>query len=468
MARELPPPQLLRGMKDILPSDQPYWWWLFDTIRSAATSYGFERIETPILEATSLFTRSVGESTDIVGKEMYTFIDKGGDNITLRPEGTASVARAYIEHGMLNLPQPVKLWYMSPFFRHDRPQAGRYRQFWQFGFEVFGGQQAILEAQLILLARAIYQSVGIETTLQINSIGDKTTRAQYGKALQAYLKNKKSEFTDEQKLTLQKNPLRLLDSKDPKIQEALADAPQIVDSLDAESQKHFQDVLGYLDELDIPFVLNSRLVRGLDYYNRTVFEFWAADDEAGQVSLGGGGRYDTLIESLGSRPTPALGFAGGIERIILQLKEKQIPPRPSEPPEVFIAQLGDSARRKMLKLFEQLRSQGIRMAEAMTKDGIKQQLEVANKLGAHYTLIVGQKEMMDDTVLIRDMENGIQEVVPFSKVESEIQKRLEKNRMNGVRPVTGQVVPERLDKYKEEQPTEEEVPAPHDIDFDGE
>lgn len=466
MPRELPPPQLLRGMKDILPTDQPYWWWLFDIIRSAATSYGFERIETPILEAMSLFTRSVGEGTDIVGKEMYNFADKSGDNVTLRPEGTASVARAYIEHGMLNLPQPVKLWYFSPFFRHDRPQAGRYRQFWQFGFEVFGGQQAILEAQLILLARAIYQSVGLETTLQINSIGDKTTRTQYGKALQAFMKSKKSELSDEQKVTLQKNPLRLLDSKDPKIQELLTDAPQIIDSLDAESQKHFQDVLGYLDELDIPFVLNPKLVRGLDYYNRTVFEFWSADDEAGQVSLGGGGRYDTLVESLGGRPTPALGFAGGIERIILQLKEKQLPARPLDPPEVFVAQLGDPARRKMLKLFEQLRGQGIRMAEAMTKDGIKQQLEVANKLGAHYTLIVGQKEMMDDTVLIRDMENGIQEVVPFAKVESEVKKRIEKNRANGVVPVTGQVTMERLDKYKDEAPAEEEPVAPQDIDAD--
>lgn len=468
MPRELPPPQLLRGMKDILPVDQPYWWWIFDTVRNIAQSYGFERIETPALEATSLFTRSVGEGTDIVGKEMYSFSDKSGDNVTLRPEGTAAVARAYIEHGMLNLPQPVKLWYFSPFFRHDRPQAGRYRQFWQFGFEVFGGQQAILEAQMILMARALYQSVGLETTLQINSIGDKTTRTQYAKALQAYLKPKKSELSDEQKLTLQKNPLRLLDSKDPKIQELLTDAPQIVDSLDAESQKHFQDVLSYLDELDIPFVLNPRLVRGLDYYNRTVFEFWSADDEAGQVSLGGGGRYDTLIETLGGRATPALGFAGGIERIILKLKEKQIPAKPAEAPEVFVAQLGDQARRKMLKLFEQLRMQGVRMAEAMTKDGIKQQLEVANRLGAHYTLIVGQKEMMDDTVLIRDMENGIQEVVPFAKVESEVKKRLDKNRANGITPVTGLVVPERLDRYKDEHRREDEAPAPHDIDFDAE
>lgn len=466
MPRELPPPQLLRGMKDLLPIDQPYWWWVFDTLRNIADCYGFDRIETPILEATSLFNRSIGETTETVGKEMYTFTDKSNDSVSLRPEGTAGAARAYIEHGMLNLPQPVKMWYFGQFFRHDRPQAGRYRQFWQVGYEIFGGQQAILEVQLILMARALFTTVGLDTTLQINSIGDKATRTQYAKALQAHLKSKKSELNDEQKLTLQKNPLRLLDSKDPVVVGLLAEAPQVLDFLDTASQQHFQDVLGYLDELEIPFVLNPRLVRGLDYYNRTVFEFWSADDENGALGLGGGGRYDGLVESLGGKPTPALGFALGIERILLKLKEKQIPARPAPAPEVFIAQLGDPARRKMLRLFEQLRAQGVRVAESMTKDGIKQQLEVANKLGAHYTLIVGQKEMMDDTILIRDMENGIQEVVPFSKVETEIRKRLEKNRANGIIPVTGQVVLERLEKYHDDAPVEEEAPVPHDIDED--
>lgn len=447
MAREQQPPQLLRGMKDILPVDQPYWWWIADTARQLAERYGFERIETPMLEPTSLFVRSVGDTTDIVDKEMYTFTDKSGDQVALRPEGTAGVARAYIEHGMLNQPQPVKLWYFSPFFRHDRPQAGRYRQFWQYGFEIFGGQQPVLEAQLILLIRALYSTVGLETTLQINSLGDKTCRLQYAKALQTYFKTKKSELSEEQRLTLQKNPLRLLDSKDPVIQNLLADAPQMIDYLDDASRQHFMQVLEYLDDLDITYVLNPRLVRGLDYYNRTVFEFWASDDDQGQVSLGGGGRYDTLVENLGGRPTPALGFAGGIERVILKLRERQIGPPPPEPPEIFLAQLGEPARKKMLKLFEQLRSQGVRVAECMTKDGIKQQLEVANKLGAHYTLIVGQKEMMDDTILIRDMENGIQEIVDFSKVANEVKKRLEKNRANGTKPVTGLVQPERLERY---------------------
>ncbi len=459
MAKEAPTPQLLRGMKDILPADQPYWWWFFDTVRSLATLYGFERIETPVLEATSLFTRSVGEGSDIQ-KEMYSFVDKNGDNVSLRPEGTASVVRSYIEHGMLNLPQPVKLWYFGPFFRHDRPQAGRYRQFWQFGFEVLGAPQPIIEAQLILLARAIYSTLGLETTIQINSLGDKTSRQQYIKALQAFFRTKKSELTEDHRLLLQKNPLRLLDSKDPVIQGLLTDAPQIIDYLDEASQLHFQEVVGYLDEVEVAFVLNPRLVRGLDYYNRTVWEFWPVGDDSGQSSLGGGGRYDTLVENLGGRPTPAAGFAGGVERLLLQLKERQINPPPPARPEIFLAQLGEPARKKMLKLFEQFRSEGIRVSENLIKDGLKQQLEMANKLGAQYTLIVGQKELMDDTILIRDMENGIQEVVDFKKAVGEIKKRLEKTKTNGVAPVIGQVAPERLDRYQQPDDEPEETPMP--------
>lgn len=441
------PLQLLRGMKDILPGDQQYWWWIFDTVRKLARDYGFERLETPVLESTPLFTRSVGDFTDIVQKEMYTFTDKNGESVSLRPEGTAGIVRSYIEHGMLNIPQPVKLWYFGPFFRHDRPQAGRYRQLWQYGFEVLGGPQPVIEAQLIFLARALFQTVGLETTLQINSIGDASARAQYAKALQAHFKSKKSELTEDQRLVLQKSPLRLLDSKDPTIQMLLTEAPQTVDYLDEASRQHFMQVLEYLDELEVPYALNPRLVRGLDYYNRTVFEFWSADDETGQTSLGGGGRYDGLVEQLGGRPTPAAGFAGGVERLIIKLKELQFAPPAPEAPEVFLAQLGEPARKKMLKLFEQLRAGGVAVAEAMTKDGLKQQLEVANKLAVQYTLIIGHKELMDDTVLIRDMENGIQEVVPYSKAVTEMQKRLEKSRLNGVKPQPGMVTPERREMH---------------------
>ncbi|MBI3573304.1 MAG: histidine--tRNA ligase [Candidatus Kerfeldbacteria bacterium] len=450
------PFQLLRGMKDILPADQPYWLWIFDVVRQAARDYGFERIETPVLEPTNLFVRGVGEATDIVQKEMYAFVDKNGDNISLRPEYTAGVARAYIEHGMLNLPQPVKLWYFGPVFRHDRPQAGRYRQFWHFGFEVLGGDQPVLDAQLILLQRAICNTLGLETTIQVNSIGDPADRAQYLKALQGFFKTKKSILSDEQKLLLQKNPFRLLDSKDPAWQEVLNDVPQIVDYLADGPRQHFVQVLEYLDELEISYVLNPRLVRGLDYYNRTVWEFWTANDSQGQMSLGGGGRYDGLVELLGGRPTPAVGYAGGIERLILAMKERNVV-TPVERPEIYLAQLGEPARKKVFKLFEELRAAGIRVAESLTKDGIKQQLEIANRLGVQYTLIIGHKEMMDGTILIRDMENGIQEIVDFKKTASEIKKRLEKTKANGVTPVAGAVKPERFEPLPpvDEEPTDQ-------------
>lgn len=442
-------------MKDILPLDQPYWWWLFDTLRRLATDFSFERIETPILESTSLFTRSVGETTDIVQKEMYSFPDKNGESVALRPEGTTGVVRAYIEHGMLNQPQPVKLWYFGPFFRHDRPQSGRYRQFWQFGFEVFGAPQPVMECQLILMARALFSTLGLETSLQLNSLGDPTVREQYIKAFQAWFKTRKSELSEDQRLQLQRNPLRLLDSHDPHLHTLLDGAPQILDYLDEPSKQHFAAVVEYLDELDIPFVLNPRLVRGLDYYRRTVWEFWPTDDESGQASLGGGGRYDTLVEELGGRPTPAVGFAGGVDRLLLKLKERQIQPPRAEPPQLYVAQLGEPARKKMLRLFEDLRRAGLRVAESMTKDGLKQQLEVAGKLGAHYTLIIGQKELMDDTVLIRDMENGMQEVVAYGKAVVEMEKRLAKAKANGTKPMPGLVKPERFDPRQVADSTDE-------------
>jgi len=459
-------PQLLRGMKDILPTDQPYWWMVFDQARRVAENYGFERIETPVVEATSLFVRSVGETTDIVGKEMYTFTDKSGDNVSLKPEGTAGAARAYIEHGMLNQPQPVKLWYFSPMFRHERPQAGRYRQHWQFGLEVFGSPHPVIDTQVIMASRALYKTLGLDNVVQINCIGDKNSRTAYGKALQAFLRTKKSELTDEQRLTLQKNPLRILDSKDPKVIALLVDAPQILDHLDEASRQHFVQVLEYLDEAEVPYNLNSRLVRGFDYYTKTVFEFWAPGDETGQTSMGGGGRYDTLIESLGGQPTPAIGVGIGVERMILKIKEAATVQPPAIRPEVFIAQLGEPARKRSLKLFEQLQVEGVRVSEAMTKDGLKQQLEVANRVGAHFTLILGQKEMMDETILIRDMENGIQEVVPFTRAVPEIKKRLDKNRANGVVPVTGAVTPEKI--YPHHDPEEGNDGDITDVNDDGE
>lgn len=420
-------PELLRGFRDILQDEQPAWDLIRDAARSLAESYSFSRIDLPLLERQDLFVRTIGQQTDVVEKEMYAFEDPSGDKVALRPEATASVARAYLNHGMLNLPQPVKMWYMGPMFRHDRPQAGRYRQFHQFGFEVLGADEPIVDAQLILIAREFFRELGIDVTVQINSIGTPSSRQAYLTELVSYFRTHRSKLSEDDKRRLQKNPLRLLDSKDEAIQELLAGAPQILDWIDDESKNHFMRVLEFLDEVEVPYVLNPLLVRGLDYYSRTVFEFWQADDDGSkaQNALGGGGRYDSLIEQLGGdRETPACGFAIGMERVARILQRREHPPEPRVKPVVFFAQLGDAARRVGLKMFEDFRKAGIPVAEASGKNALKAQLEVANKLDVKLTIILGQKEVLDETVIIRDMESGAQEIVDAKKIVSIVQKKL--------------------------------------------
>lgn len=423
-------PELLRGFRDILPEDQPRWDLVRDTVRELANAYSFGRIELPILERTDLFIRTVGKQTDIVEKEMYAFEDASGDKVALRPEATASIARAYINHGMLNLPQPVKMWYWGPMFRHDRPQAGRYRQFNQFGFEVIGVEDPIVDAQLIIIATQIFRDLGIDITVQINSIGTPEMRQAYLAELVSYFRPFRSQLSDDDKRRLQKNPLRILDSKDPAVQELLAGAPQIIDWLSEPAKQHFMKVLEFLDEMEVPYVLNPHLVRGLDYYTHTVFEIWEAGDEGerAQNALGGGGRYDQLIEILGGRPeTPACGFAVGVERVVKTLAKKGIANESKNQPKVFFAQLGDAARRQGLKIFEDFRKAGIPVAEAFGKSALKAQLEVANKHNVAITLILGQKEVLDGTIIIRDMELGAQEIVDVGKIVDLVKKRLEKN-----------------------------------------
>ncbi|MFH1404793.1 MAG: histidine--tRNA ligase [Patescibacteria group bacterium] len=421
-------PELLRGFRDILPDEQGRWNLIRDTARNLAEAYSFDRIDLPVLEKTDLFIRTVGKQTDIVEKEMYVFEDASQEKVAMRPEATASIVRAYINHGMLNLPQPVKLWYIGPMFRHDRPQAGRYRQFHQFGFEVIGSDDPIVDAQLITIANQVYKELGLDVTIQVNSIGTPQTRQEYLMELVNYFRPFRSKMNEDDKRRLTKSPLRLLDSKDPAMVELLADAPQIIDWLDEESKNHFMRVLEFLDEVDVPYNLNPHLVRGLDYYTKTVFEVWEAGDEGerAQNALGGGGRYDLLVETLGGRPeTPGCGFSMGIERMANLLNEKGINPPPRPQPEVFFSQLGDAARRVGLKLFEEFRQAGIIMAEAFGKNALKSQLEVANKLEVPYTLILGQKEVIDGTIIIRDMESGGQEIVDVKKVVALIKKKLE-------------------------------------------
>lgn len=419
--------QLVRGMKDILPEDEPYFFWLFDEVRKMAQSYSFSYIETPILEDTNLFVRGVGKHTDIVEKEMFSFVDQGDDNLTLRPECTAPVARSYIEHGMVSLPQPIKLWYWGKMLRHERPQAGRLREFHQFGFEALGSDDPMIDAQIIFLTYKILSSLGLNITVAINSIGSLECRAQYKKVLTDYFRTKRSVLSDHAKKLLTKNPLRILDSKETELVPIIEQAPQIFDYLNDASREHFMKVVDYLDELDVPCVLKPTLVRGLDYYNRTVFEIWTDEDETSkQTTLGGGGRYDDLVEVLGGNPTPAAGVAMGIERIISLLKKAEIKPPVINQPDIFVAQLGEEAKRKSMLLFEELRLAGIKVAESLSKDGLKSQLEKANNLKVKYAIILGQKEILDGTVMLRDMENGIQEIVDMKKVVSEIKKRLEK------------------------------------------
>ena len=441
---------LLRGFKDILPEEQKYWDFVKSKVEKLAPIYGFGKIETPILEETGLFKRAVGEDTDIVEKEMFNFEDKAGENVVLRPEVTASIVRAYIEHGMLNRPQPVKFWYWGPVFRYSRPQAGRLRQFNQFGFEVIGADDAVIDSQLIILFYKICEELKLEVTVQINSIGCPECRPEYKKVLVDYLKVKKNFLCDDCRNRLVKNPLRVLDCKKDECQRLVQEAPQIVDFLCEECKNHFIKVLEGLDECAIPYNLNSKLVRGLDYYSKTVFEIWpnlASDigdqnsddtDEVGNeemrnkkkerrddtddmnvmdkdkreapdpsnLALGGGGRYDGLVQMLGGRePTGGVGFATGLERIVLILKKQNVKIPAEKRRDIFLAQLGDQARKVALKLFEDLRKGGIRVAENLSKDGLKAQLELADKLKVRYALIVGQKEILDRTIIIRDMDN---------------------------------------------------------------
>jgi len=449
--KKIKTPSLLRGFKDILPSEQKYWWQIFDKARDLARDYSYEKIESPILEDVKLFYHSVGKETDVANKEMYVFKDRDGEEICLRPEATASIARSYINHGMLNLPQPVKMWYFGPMFRHDRPQSGRYRQFYQIGYEAIGDNHPVLDAQLIILAYNFFKELGVETVIQINSIGCRSCRNEYKKNLVNYYKTQKRDLCPDCKDRLVKNPLRLLDCKEDKCRMIREDAPQILDWICEECKTHFFRVLEFLDEVGVPYELNPYLVRGLDYYTKTVFEILPKETavktaEGGapiennenkdnteaklpkaQNALGGGGRYDDLIESLGGRPTPAAGFAIGAERAIIKIKEAGTTVPEERYADIMMAQLGEQAKRKAMVLYEKMRAEGFKVAECFAKDGLKNQLEIANRLGVKYTLILGQKELSEGTIIIREMDGGSQEIVAYDKAIKEIKKRLELN-----------------------------------------
>jgi len=414
------------GMHDILPPEQKYFQKIYEVSENIANFYQFQKIETPILEETELFSKGIGFSTDIVGKQMFSLRTKGGDYLTLRPEGTVPVVRAYIEHGMFNLPQPVKLWYFGPNFRYEKPQAGRYRQFWQFGFEVFGEESPVIDAQIIQIFYNILRELKLKNLIiDINSIGDNQCRPYYKKLLVSYFRSRESSLCADCRRRLRENPLRILDCKEEKCQRIISQAPQMIDHLCENCHSHFKEVLEFLDEIELPYHLNPYLVRGLDYYTKTVFEIYEESEEGrAQGALTGGGRYDALVKLLGGKDTSAVGASTGIERIIAAMKTKAIR-LPQEPrPKIYLAQLGTLAKRKSLKLLEDFRAAKIQVSESFGRDSLKAQLARADKIEVKYTLILGQKEALEGTIIIRDMETGRQETIKTEKVIKEIKKKL--------------------------------------------
>ncbi len=413
-----------RGMHDVLPEEQKYYQRIYDIVSNIADFYEFGKIDTPIVEEIGLFSKGIGLATDIVKKQMYSLKTRGADSLALRPEWTAPVVRAYIENGMRNLPQPLKLWYFGPCYRYERPQSDRYRQFWQFGFEVFGEQNPVIDAQIIQIFYNILQELKLKNLIvEVNSIGDSNCRPYYKKLLANYFRSREVSLCVDCKRRLRENVLRVLDCKEEKCQPIKAEAPQILDHLCDECHEHFKEVLEFLDEIEIPYNLNPYLVRGLDYYTKTVFEIFAAE---GNNALAGGGRYDKLVKVLGGRETPACGAAAGIERIISLMKSQEVK-FPKEPEtQIFLAQLGSLAKRKSLKLLEDFRKAKIRVAESFGRDSLKAQLNRADKIKAKYTLILGQKEALEGIIIIRDMQSGKQEIVALDKVIQKMKKRLKK------------------------------------------
>ena len=405
-----------RGTRDLLPDDRPYWDRVESAARCISMRYGFQKIDTPTFEDTGLFIRGVGEGTDIVDKEMYTFQDKGDNSVTLRSEGTAPVVRAYLQNGMQGLPKPVKLFYLTSIFRYDRPQAGRYREHKQFGVEAIGETDPLLDAEIITLASDFYKTLGISRIqLQLNSIGCPKCRPIFLKKLTEYYQDHRDEICGDCTRRLEINPLRLFDCKVESCQELIAQAPRITDLLCEECRTHFDTLQLALRAYEVPFTLNPTLVRGLDYYTKTVFEFWAEGIGA-QNAVGGGGRYDGLAESLGGKNAPGIGFGLGLDRIILTMQEQEVEVSQPPLPEAFLIMLGDAARNHSPHLLRSLRDAGIRVAHIYGQRSMKAQMRQANTSGAPFTLILGDRELEKGQIACRNMETGEQTEIPLDQV----------------------------------------------------
>jgi histidyl-tRNA synthetase len=413
--------QAVRGMNDILPGDSSGWQYLEDTLREVVHAYGYQEIRLPLLEQTELFKRSIGEVTDIVEKEMYTFDDRNGDSLTLRPEGTASCVRACMQHGLLHN-QVQRLWYAGPMFRHERPQQGRYRQFHQIGIEAFGMAGPDIDAEVIFMSARMWERLGLKgAVLQINSLGTVAARADYRAALVTYLRQQESRLDEDSRRRLESNPLRILDSKNPDMQPLIEAAPRLPDYLDAESRQHFSELCALLESAGLAYQVNPRLVRGLDYYTKTVFE-WVTDQLGAQGTICAGGRYDGLVEYLGGRPTPAFGFALGLERLLalLQAGNADIP---QHQPHVYLVLNGQQAVQHGMVFAEQLRTAmpGLRLLTNCGNGSFKSQFKRADRSGAGIALVMGDNEVTEGTVILKSLRDETeQETLPQQQVAARI------------------------------------------------
>ncbi|EGA68114.1 histidyl-tRNA synthetase [Vibrio sinaloensis DSM 21326] len=402
--------QAIRGMNDCLPTQSPLWQKLENTVKNVISAYGYNEVRMPIVEMTHLFSRAIGEVTDVVEKEMYTFEDRNGDSLTLRPEGTAGCVRSCIENSLINRDEQ-RLWYMGPMFRHERPQKGRYRQFHQCGVEVFGIDGPDVDAELIMMTARLWRELGIDkhVRLELNSIGSLDDRANYRTALIAFLEQHIDILDDDCKRRMHTNPLRVLDTKNPDVQAILGDAPRLSDYLGEESKEHFAGLCELLDAAGIEYTVNERLVRGLDYYNRTVFE-WITESLGAQGTVCGGGRYDGLVEQLGGKATPAVGFAMGLERLVLMLETLELTDvRRSV--DVYMVTAGEGTMLAGMKLAELLREQvpGLRVMNHFGGGSFKKQFKRADKVGAAVALVLGENEVADNSVVLKDLIGGTQE-----------------------------------------------------------
>jgi len=408
--------QAIRGMNDLLPSESSLWSALDETINNLMVSYGYKYCSTPIVESTETFSRAIGEVTDIVEKEMYTWKDTSGDSLTLRPEGTAGVVRMMIEH---NLPREgiQKVFYNGSMFRHERPQKGRYRQFHQVGAEVFGVSDAKIDAELISITDSLWKLLGINANLEINTLGSSESRSAYRELLHDFFSENKDQLDEDSLRRLDTNPLRILDSKNKKMESLISNAPKMIDHLDDESKIHFSMLRNYLDSLEIPFTVNPKLVRGLDYYNQTVFE-WISNDLGSQGTICGGGRYDGLVEKMGGNPTPAIGFAMGIERIALIVKDQSNQINKTKPHLYFVA-LGEKSQIESIKLSKKILSAlpNIIITNDMSMGGLKNQMKKADKSNADFALILGEEELLNNQLSIKPLKGqGAQQLIKLEGI----------------------------------------------------